>query len=556
MADLKEVIKKHALKNALDFGKADAGAVVGKVIAEVPECKKDMKATMQELSKIIAEVNKMPKKRQGEEINRYEFLEKPKDERKGLYVPNAMNGSVVTRFPPEPSGYPHIGHAKAAFLDYEIARQYDGRMVLRFDDTNPEKESQEFVDAIKRGLSWLGINWDSESYTSDNMVKIYAQCSTLIAQGNAYVCTCSQEEISRLRAEMRPCACRALSAGEHEKRWDAMLSGRYAEGKAVVRFKGDLKSLNTVMRDPALARILTARHYRQGTKYRVWPGYDLAVVVMDAIEGITHPLRTKEYELRDELYYALFGALGLKRPTLIDFARLEIKNSPISKRLLRPLIGEKKVSGWDDPRLPTLEGLKRRGILPEAIRSFVLSFGLSKVESKPALERLLAGNRKMLDPVSRHYFLVPEPVEMAIDISDTVAYRIRGEERTAKLNGKIFIPKDDYDSLKKGEVFALKDLVFVKSDGKKLVQAKQNGIPEKKFQWVSKDDCIKCEVLVPTNLLDENGNYNEHSLESRTGYCESACTGIKEGEIIQFERFGFCRLDKKERDKLIFVYSC
>ena len=558
MTDIKNTIRKHALKNALDFGKANASSVVGKVIAEAPNCKKDMKTTIAEINRIIIEINKMPKKEIEHEIKKYEFIEKPKEEKKDFDIANAEIGKVITRFPPEPSGYPHIGHAKAAFLDYEIAKQHNGKFILRFDDTNPEKESQEFVEAIKEGLNWLGLRWDAESYTSDNIEKIYDYCSNLILRGKAYVCICKQEEISRNRAEMKECGCRNdVDHYDNDMGWDCMLSGHYEEGEAILRFKGDMKSLNTVMRDPTLARTLTAKHYRQMGKYRVWPGYDLAVVIMDHLENITHPARTKEYELRDELYYALCDALDFKRPDLIGFSRLEIKGAPISKRLLKPLVEQGKVLGWDDPRLPTLAGLRRRGILPEAIKDFVLSFGLSKVESEPTWDKLLSENRKLLDPTAKHYFFVPDPIELSTGHKGEVSYKIRGaEERKTKMSDTILIPKGDFNSLKQGEVFALKNLIFAKFDGKKLVDVNQKEIPEKKIQWVNAHDNLKCEVLVPRDLLDESGDYNEKSLEHVSGYCERYCENIKEGEIVQFERFGFCRLDRKEKGKLVFVYSC
>lgn len=560
MNQLLEIIRKHALKNALDYGKANPGAVVGKVIAEFPDAKKDMKATMQQIAAVIAEINKKSKPEIEKEIAGYSFTEKKEEEKKPT-VPNAEVGKVVTRFPPEPSGYPHIGHAKAAWLDYEVARTCNGKFILRFDDTNPEKESPEYVDAIKAGLQWLGIPWDKESYTSDSMETIYTHCSRLLAQGHAYVCTCSQEKISELRTAKKPCSCRLLATSEHTHRWQDMLSDQYKEGEAILRFKGDLSSLNTVMRDPTLARVLHTKHYRQGRKYNVWPGYDLAVVAMDALEGITHPMRTKEYELRDELYYALCDALGFVRPTLVEFSRLEIKNAPISKRLLTPLVEGggvegRKLDGWSDPRLPTLAGLKRRGILPEAIKRFVLRFGISKTESEPTWELLLVENRKLLDPVAPHYFFVPDPKKLKVDLNGAIEFKLKGVPRTVQLNGDVYISKTDLESLKKGEVFALKDLVFVKFDGKQAKKIEQKEIPEKKFQWVSVAEAVPCEVLKPGDLLDAEGKFNPKSMEAISGYCERGCLELKDGDVVQFERFGFCRLDKKEKEKLTFIYTC
>jgi glutamyl-tRNA synthetase len=557
MPELDAIISKHVLKNAYDYGKASAGAVAGKVIAEFPDCKKDMKATMAKISKEIARVSKLSKKEIEKEMSEFEYIVKEEKE-KNVELPGAEKGKVITRFPPEPSGYPHIGHAKAAWLDYEAARVYGGRMVLRFDDTNPEKESQEFVDAIKQGLEWLGIKWAKESYTSDHMKEIYKAAEKLIKDGKAYVSTAKQEQLSESRTGSKPLPERSLSPDEHLAQWKKMLEGEFKPGEALLLFKGDLESQNTVMRDPALARIIETPHFRQKDKYRVWPGYDLSVAVMDHLEGITHPMRSKEYELRDELYYALFDALGWKRPIMIPFARLAIKNAPISKRLLTPLVKEKKVMGWDDPRLPTLAGLKRRGMLPEAIKQFVLYFGLSKSESEPDWEALLAWNRKLLDPEAPHYFFVPEPVQLEVkglgdkDIELSLHPKKDLGRRSIKATSKLYIPKSDADALKEGETFRLKDLCNVKLLKKSLGELAPDGMVPKKIQWVG-ENRLECEVLVPKDLL-EKGEYNKNSLEHVKGYCEKSCADLKPGAIIQFERFGFCRLDS--RKPLRFIFCC
>ncbi|MBU0533134.1 glutamate--tRNA ligase [Candidatus Micrarchaeota archaeon] len=556
---LDSIIKKYVLKNAHDYGKANPGAVVGKVIAEFPDAKKDMKATMAKITEEIKRVSKLSKEKIAEEMEQFEYQVKEEKE-KTIELPNAEKGKVVTRFPPEPSGYPHIGHAKAAWLDYEAARLYDGKMILRFDDTNPEKESQEFVDAIKNGLQWLGINWAKESYTSDNMNDIYKAAEKLIREGKAYITTAKQEQLSDSRTTSKPLPERSLPPEVHLEKWKKMLGGKFKQGEALLLFKGDLDSLNTVMRDPALARILEKEHYRQGKKYHVWPGYDLAVVVMDYLEAITHSMRSKEYELRDELYYTLFDALEWKKPIMIPFSRLAIKNAPISKRLLTPLVKEKKVLGWDDPRLPTLAGLKRRGILPEAIKQFVLYFGLSRSESEPDWEVLLAFNRKLLDPEAPHYFFVSDPVELEVNglAEKTIELNCHPKKdmgiRNLNVGSTLYISKSDADVLEKGEIFRLKDLCNVKllKKDKKLIGeiAEDNMVP-KKIQWVGEK--LKCEVLIPKDLLKE-GKYNEDSLGHVNGYCEPSCTTLEIGTVIQFERFGFCRLDNKK--PLKFVFSC
>ncbi|MFH1393728.1 MAG: glutamate--tRNA ligase family protein [Candidatus Micrarchaeota archaeon] len=409
----------------------------------------------------------------------------------------------------------------------------------------------------------VGIGWAEETFTSDRMPEIYRFAARLIETNYAYVCTCTQEQVSQGRTDGKPCACRKKGWGEHLRLWNQMLENTFKEGEAILRFKGDLESLNTVMRDPALARIIEKKHYKQNSKYRVWPGYDLAVAVMDHLEGITHPMRTKEYELRNELYYAIFDALNFKRPVLIEFARLSIKNAPVGKRLIRPLVEDGKVMGWDDPRLPTLAGLKRRGLLPEAIKKFVLSFGLSKVESEPDWEALLSENRKLLDSQADHYFFVENPVKIVIKGLERQKAKLKLHPKQDKgfreleVTDTLFISKTDAEALEDGEIFRLKDLCNAKLLKKgKTLEAEFAGdeLVPKKLQWVPEKH-LECEVLKPGDLLDEKGEYNPKSLEKIKGFSEISCKGLKEGDIIQFERFGFCRLDKSG-EKLEFIFSC
>lgn len=559
-----EIIRKHALKNAFDYGKANAGAVAGKVIAEYPDVKKDMKSTMALINKIITEINALSKNQIEEEMKKYAYAEK-KQEEKELEVADAVNGKVVVRYPPEPNGWPHIGHAKAFCLSWAIAHKYNGKIILRWDDTNPEAEKAEFVEAIRGGIKWLGLDWQEEKYCSDYIPKMYELCEKLIDQGDAYFCACSQDEIAKSREEKRRCACGQAGNEQSLSEWKKMLDGTIAEGKATIRLKGNMESQNTVMRDPTLFRILTTPHYRQGTKYRVWPTYDFQGAVMDSILGITHPIRSKEYELRDELYVFLLEKLGLQVPKMISISRLQIKNTPVSKRLLRPLVESGKLWGWDDPRLPTLAGLNRRGILPEAIRNFVLSLGISKSESEPDWDLLLAENRKLLDPISKHYFFVRDPVTVIIKgLDKSVRLPLHPKKeigfREFGISEKIYICADDAKGLKKNEIFRLKDLcnVQVIKKGRKEVECEllEDSMVPKKIQWVSAGNELPCTLFITHDLLKDGEKFNRDSLETAEGYCEKACEQIKEGEIIQFERVGFCRSDKKDNASLQFVFSC
>ena len=478
---------------------------------------------------------------------------------------------MVTRFPPEPSGYPHIGHAKAAFLDYEAANAYNGKMLLQFDDTNPEKESGEYVEALKEGLKWLGITWDGkEFYTSDYMTEIYDYSVKGMEKGVLYVCTCTQEETSKNREQGKPCPCSMLGAKENLARWENMIQAepetgngkRYREGEAVVRFRGDMSALNTTLRDPTMLRIMDAPHYRQKNKYRVWPNYDFATPILTHKMGVTHIMRSKEYELRDELYFRLCEALGIPKADVVGFSRLNIKNAPISKRFITPLVKEGKVMGWDDPRLPTLKGLARRGILPEAVKNFVMSFGLSKVESEPGWEKLLSENRKLLEPGARHYFFVPNPIRLEIRGSQYHEAELKLHPnqdfgtRKIRVNDFAFISEADFSNISEGEVFRLKDLFNAKMVSKKDLIAERvaDSKAEKKIQWVT--DYVEAEILKPGDLLKEDESFNEASLELVKGYAEANISSLEAGRIIQFERFGFCKLDAKKAGKYIFIYTC
>lgn len=567
MAALEEVIRKWTLKNAADYKLAIPAKIIGKVIGEFPDAKKDMKGTMKLINEEAKRVNALSAEDLKKELSEFAFEEK-KEKKKEIELPGAVQGKVVTRFLPEPSGYPHIGHAKAAWLNYEGARHYGGKMLLRFDDTNPKKEKQEFVSAIKEGLLWLGIDWSEESYTSDSMEKFYVSCEEMFVKYAAYVCTCSAEEVKKGREAKKACDCSAREPQENMSLFAKMREGKMEEGEAVVRLRGDMKSGNTVMRDPTLFRIIKDEHYRQGRKYSCWPSYDFEVPIMDSNEGITHAMRSKEYELRNELYFAILKKLELRAPQLIEFSRLEIKNAPISKRLITPLVNEGKVDGYADPRLPTLAGLKRRGILPEAIKEFVLGFGLSKVESEPGWDKLLSLNRKLLDERAARRYFVRSPVKLTVTgapqkeavLKNHPSKQEMGERKLAA-GFSFFISGPDAEALQVGELFRLKELYNLTvtektSDGVLAKYEADEGIAAKKMQWVPAESAVQCKVKLPHDLLDAAGNYRADSMTSDEGFCEPSCSELPDGAVVQFERYGYARLDEKREKGLVFIFSC
>lgn len=324
----------------------------------------------------------------------------------------------------------------------------------------------------------------------------------------------------------------------------------------VLRLKGDMTCENTAMRDPTLFRVIDKPHPIHGSKFRLWPTYDFAGAVEDSISGVTHPFRTKEYELRDECYFRLLDLLKLRKPHLMEFARLSIDGMPVSKRKIKPLIEQGLVTGYDDIRLPTLRGLKKRGILPEAIKQFVISQGISKVESTVTFGIVEAFNRKLIDPTARRYFFVKDPVKLVVEGAPSKEKSISFHPTDKKLGNRIiktgktfFVPKADMEKIKTGDVFRLKDLFNVKIKEKNdTIFAEYAGeelISESaKIQWTT-DNFVKMKVFVP-HLLFEGDKYNPDSLETVQGFAEKAVSTIMTGEVIQFERFGFVRIENTD----------
>ncbi|MFA5108308.1 MAG: glutamate--tRNA ligase [Candidatus Micrarchaeia archaeon] len=579
MDEIEISINKWALKNAHDYGSANAGKIIGKVLSEHPQMKNQTKELMGKIAVEVQRINEMTKEQVEAELSKYSFEEKKKEEEKGISLPNAVQGKVITRFPPEPSGFLHIGHAKAAFLNFEGARAHGGKMRLRMDETNPLKSKQEFVDATIEYLRWLGIKWDFEiTYSSDYMEKYYELADELMLKGMAYVCTCSQDEIKKGRESGKRCDCQCKMPEENVIDFRKMMNGKFTTGQAIVRYKGDMKSDNTVMRDPTLFRIIDAPHFRQKDKYKCWPSYDFAAPIIDSTEGVTHAMRSKEYELRDELYYAILDALEMRKPKLISFSRLAIKGAPISKRLITPLIEEGKVSGYDDIRLPTLAALKKRGITPEAIKKFVLSFGLTKVESEPGWDKLLSENRKIIDVNAQRRFFVHQPARVEISglMQKNISVKNHPQNeglgvREMLASSPAYICQADADAIAEGETFRLKDWCNVKLKAKRKISAhmpdgkegqmdvlecefvSDEGNVQKKMQWVADSAKAVACVLVPHDLyIDEK--FNENSLEEVWGWTERTCLFDIERNAFQFERFGFVMLDKKgERLQYFFI---
>ena len=561
--DLKKEIRKIALQNAVEHnGKTKDKVVLSKSLGTIPELKNNVKEVIPEIASIVSQVNGMSIEEQKTEIQNnfpeiFDVKENVKEERVGLPpLEGAEQGKVVTRFTPAPNGYPHIGHAKAAIISEEYAKMYGGKLVLRYDDTNPEDIRLEYWAAIKVGLDWLGIEFDEIKNTSDDIEMLYDKCTEMIKKNSAYVCTCKRDTISKNRKEMVSCECSMGDVKQNEERWERMFK-KYKPGEAIVRFRGDMESKNTVMRDPVLFRINDARHARLAEEHRVWPSYDIAVAVEDSTDGITHALRSKEYELRNELYHAILDALDMRHPKMLEFSRLEFKGMPVSKRILRPLIDEGKVSSYDDPRLPTLEALKRRGITPEAIRKFTLSLSLTKADTLAPFDSLEAFNRKIVDGNSIRLFMVKDPRTLKISNLPNSSVELPNHPsnkmgtRKVMVEDSVFLSSEDVKELKTGDQLRLMGLGNVKitstnSEMTGEFTGDERDVNFMKLQWVSQKNAHELKILIPQQLF-VNDKFNEESLEEIHVYVEPHYLELKNEEEIQFVRFGYCRKDSSKQ---------
>ena len=559
--ELKDIILKYALQNAVKFnGKANPGAIVGKLLKEDSNLKSKIKELSKDIQKTVKEVNKLSLDEQKAKLKDIppEMLEKKKAEKRELpELKNAVMGKVITRIPPEPSKYNHIGHALSFLLNYLYAKKYRGKSVLRFEDTNPTASKQEYVDAMKKDvLEYLNIKPDKTVYVSDDMPKFYKLAEDLIKRNEAYVCFCSREKMQDLRHKGLACKCRNNSAEKNLEEWKKMLSRKYNEGKCVLRLKIDLKSDNHVMRDPVIFRITYAEHYRQKEKYCVWPLYDFENAVEEEFCGITHILRSSEFgKMRIELQDYIKDLFGFKKQEVIQYGRFNVVGAITQGREIRQLIADKKVMGWDDPRLVTLRALKRRGILPEMFYELALKVGLSKTPTNINWTVISSINRKILDPDCNRYFFIYKPKEITIKNAPNLDIEIKlhpehKERGTRKLKttDKFYITEKDFKDIKKDELYRFMHAFNFKKqknefvfDSTELEKYKKQG--KKIMHWLPKQDSlVNVEVMMPDAGIIK-------------GIAEPSVKNIKINEVVQFERFSFCKLDSIEKDKLVFWFT-
>ena len=515
---------------------------------------------------------------------------------------------IVTRFPPEPNGYLHIGHAKSICLNFGLAQKYNGKCNLRFDDTNPIKEDVEYVDSIQADVKWLGFDWeDRKYYASDYFEKIYELTLKLIKAGKAYVCDLTPEEIRQYRGTLveagKESPYRNRSVEENLALFQKMKNGELADGSKVLRAKIDMSSPNMNLRDPIIYRIAHVEHHNTGTQWCIYPRYDYAHPISDAIEGITHSICTLEFEDHRPLYDWTLEALEfeLPRPKQIEFARLNMTNMIMSKRKLRALVEGGYVSGWDDPRMPTISGLRRRGYTPEAIRDFCERIGVAKSNSTVDIAMLEHCIREDLNLRANRAMAVLRPLKIVIEnypeekveyLQATVApdaNPVNGY-RNIPFGREIYIEQEDFmeEAPKKffrlkpgGEVrlkhaYIIKCEDVIKDDSGNVIELRCSYDPDTKsggansgrkvkgtLHWVSAKHAIKAEVRLYDYLLlaekaDEADDFisslNPNSLEILNDcMVEPSLAWTAPGNRYQFLRQGYFCVDKESTmEKLIF----
>ncbi|MBS1558628.1 MAG: glutamine--tRNA ligase/YqeY domain fusion protein [Bacteroidetes bacterium] len=512
--------------------------------------------------------------------------------------------SITTRFPPEPNGYLHLGHAKSICLNFGLALKYGGKTNLRFDDTNPETEEVEYVENIKQDVQWLGFQWAHELYASDYFPQLYELAVKLIKKGLAYVDDSTSEEIAEQKgtptAPGKPNPYRQRSVEENLKLFAEMKAGNYPDGAKVLRAKIDMAHVNMLMRDPVLYRIKHAHHHRTGDAWCIYPMYDFAHGQSDSIEQITHSICTLEFVPHRELYNWLIKNLEIYPSRQYEFARLNMTYTLMSKRKLLQLVNEKVVTGWDDPRMPTLSGARRRGYPPESLREFCDKIGVAKRDNLIDMGLLEFCVREHLNKTATRRMVVFDPLKIIITNYPEEKTEMLPSENNTEREGSgvrempfgrvLYMEKDDfmenppkkYFRLSPGGMVRLKSAFIIKCEevikdaNGNVTELHCTYIPESRsghdtsgvsvkgvIHWVSAKEAVKIEVRQYEKLFvtedmnsiedDFKNHLNPHSLKVVTAYAEPELAKARPGEQFQFLRMGYFCLDSdSSADQLVF----
>lgn len=569
------VARKYALQNAVQHeGKADPGRLSGKILGERADLRPFAKDLAPLIRQVVEEVNSMDPAAQRAELAALDpkLLEKKViEQRVGLKpLPNDTIPHIVMRFAPNPNGPATLGHSRGMVLHAAYQRQYKAAgkpltMILRYDDTDPatKKPMMEAYQMLLDDFKWLGGEPDRVLYASDRIDVYYQHAADLARKGHAYVCECSQEAFKALKDVGEPCPHRSQAASVNVEKWQAMLRGEFQPGTAVLRIATDIKHPDPALRDWVAFRILDEPHPRIGAKYRVWPMLDFQSAIEDRLQGVTHIMRGKDLIDSERKQTFIYGYLGWEYPTTVHWGRVKIHEfGKVSKSLLAEGIRSGKFAGWDDVRLPTLAAMRRRGIRSEAIKNFWVSLGLTEKDVAASMENVEAENRKLVEPEANRYFFVrdPQPVEVTALPPEGIEghaplhpdHPARGKRvvRVTPTSPSVLLDRHDFDELRKDGILRLKDLGNVRYLGGGKAEYAGNDLAVLKqgakiVQWVqaSPGAQVPVSVLMP----DDDATVV-------TGVAEAAVRG-EIGRVVQFERFGFVRIEKEEGGRLVAPFT-
>jgi glutamyl-tRNA synthetase len=575
-AEFRRIIKRIALLNAFGHdGKAQLGPVIGKLFAEMPHLKSRIKEIKSVISEIIEEINcqSLDDQKRIIKTNWPELLVRKKVEEKKKLPPLPRVDKYVdirTRFSPNPDAPIHLGSARAIILCHEYAKMYEGEFIVRFEDTDPKQKKPKlpFYDSIKKDLLWLSSEPDKYFIQSDRLLIYYKYAEQLLNERNAYICTCKSATFKRLVEAQKHCHCRNLLPDEQLRRWQRMLNGTYKEGKAVMRIKTDLTHPNPAVRDWPALRIIDTKKYphpRVGDQYRVWPLYNFACGIDDHLLGITHIIRGKEHltnQTRQEYMYRHFG---WEYPETIHYGRLKITGTSLSKSKITQGVHNGTYKSWDDPRLATFAALRRRGIQADAIKRLIFDVGPKTQDVTLSWENLYAHNRKIIEPKANRYFFVHNPLKISVrnlprPFKVKIAFHpdfpqrgFREFDVESRDNiASFWIAAKDANRVKRKQIIRLMELFNIEietlgEDAVKAVFHSQEYEKAKKLRaalihWLPEKMGVKCQVVMPDASIAH-------------GLAEEDCKKLRKETIVQFERFGFVRIDSS-KNAPIQCYYC
>lgn len=555
MESLKNIAYKYALQNAVKHkGTAQNGAVIGMIMSYHPEFRKEASEVSKTVGEVVAKINIMNSDEQVKELEKLGgiVVEEKKIAPKGLADLPEVKGKVVLRFAPNPSGPLHIGHARAAILNNEYVKKYGGKLVLRIEDTDPRRVYPDAYSMIEEDLAWMDVKIDEKFIQSDRIPIYYEYARKLIKLGGAYMCTCEGGVFKNLKDQSKACPCRDKGVHENLRLWKEM--DMMSEGDAVLRVKTDIEHKNPAIRDFPAMRIVEAEHPRTGTEYKIYPMMNFSVTVDDHLMGITHVLRGKDHLANSQKQEYIYNYFGWDIPVFIHYGRLKMEDIALSTSKAKEEIEKGIYSGWDDSRLGTIRAISKKGIMKEALYELMNEIGIKIADSTLSWKKIYGLNRAILEETAKRYFFVWNLEKIEIEnlpesVKGTICRPLHPDfldlgNREIPFNGNVYLVKDD---IKEKKVLRLMDAANIILNCKKALYQSSDFKKAKKagaqiIHWVPADDNIEVEVVM-------------HDASILEGLAEPACKNISVGDVIQFERFGFVRLDEIVDGKLIFYFA-